>query len=281
MEHRNRRSMLCGLGGAAMALPLLSTQTAHANPPVQPKPRRLPPERMALLEKVNGEGAHKEEQIAMLLYPGFTALDLVGPHYYLACMLGATVHLVTTEADLSLVPSDLGLAINPTIRMADVPANLDILFIPGGTAGTLSIMQRADVVGWIRDRGARAKYVTSVCTGSMVLAKAGFLNGKRATSHWATRPILADYGAIPVDERVVFDGNVITGAGVSAGIDFAISLVERLRGRNYAEGLVLQSEYAPQPPIIGGALATTSAPVGDMMQRFFEPVQQQFRALAP
>jgi cyclohexyl-isocyanide hydratase len=277
MEYSNRRALIRGVGGAALLSPFLSLSAATAAPP---KPRRLSPERQALLEKVNGEGAYQEEQIAMLLYPGFTALDFVAPHYFFACMVGATVHLVTSEADLAPVKSDLGLAISPTIRMADIPAALDVIFIPGGTSGTLDIMQRADVLGWVREHGKTAKHVTSVCTGSMVLAKAGLLKGRRATSHWATRDILADFGAIPVDERIVADGNILTGAGVSAGLDFAIALVEKLRGRNYAEGLVLQSEYAPQPPIKGGSLGSTSKPVADMMQQLFAPVTKQFKALA-
>ncbi|MFD2580739.1 DJ-1/PfpI family protein [Novosphingobium colocasiae] len=187
-----------------------------------------------------------QEQIAMLLYPKFTALDLVGPHYFFACLFGAKVHLVTTEKDLSPVMSDLGLAITPTVTMADAPKDLDVLFVPGGTEGTLSVMGRTDTMAWIRDRAARAKHITSVCTGSMVLAKAGLLKGKRATSHWVARDVLADFGAIPVNERVVKDGNILTGAGVSAGLDFAIALVEQLRGRAYAEALVLQGEYAPR-----------------------------------
>jgi len=114
----------------------------------------------------------------------------------------------------------------------------------------------------------------------MVLAKAGLLKGKRATSHWAARGALKDFGAIPVDERVVSDGNVLTGAGVTAGMDFAIALAEKLRGRAYAEALVLQGEYAPEPPIKGGTLATTTPPVRDMMASMFAPIEQQFRALA-
>lgn len=279
MIGNDRRAVLRGMGGAALLAPLFFIPgSASAE---SPPPRRMSTDHMTVMKALMGEGAYGEEQIAMLIYPGFTALDLVGPHYYLACMAGAKVHLVTTEADLSPVKSDLGLAISPTIQMADVPAGLDVLFMPGGTQGTLAIMKRPDVLEWIKERAAGTKYVTSVCTGSMILAKAGLLSGKRATSHWATRHILADYGAIPVNERVVADGNILTGAGVSAGIDFAITLVEQLRGRNYAEALVLQSEYAPQPPIVGGSIESTSMPVVDMMRQLFAPVQEQFKALAP
>lgn len=216
----------------------------------------------------------------MLLYPKFTALDLVGPHFFFASMYGAKVHLVTTEKYLSPVMSDLGLAIQPTVTMADAPRDLDVLFMGGGREGTLSVMARTDTMAWIKDRASRAKQITSVCTGSMILAKAGLLKGKRATSHWLARDVLADFGAIPVDERVVRDGNVLTGAGVSAGLDFAIALVEMLRGRAYAEALVLQAEYAPDPPIKGGALPTTSAPVEQMMNEMGLPVAAQFRAMA-
>ena len=232
------------------------------------------------MEKVLGPGLYGQEQIGMLIYPKFTALDLVGPHYFFACMFGANVHLVTTEKDLSPVPSDLGLAIAPTITMANAPKDLDVLFIPGGTEGTLSVMSRPDTIGWVKDRASRAKYVTSVCTGSMVLAKAGLLKGRKATSHWVTRDALADFGATPVDKRVVKDGNVLTGAGVSSGIDFAIALVEMLRGKPYAEGLMLQAEYHPQPPFPGGTPATATADVAKMMDDMFAPVAAQFKALA-
>lgn len=287
----NRRALLQGMTGAALLAPYLAIEKAMAaqatgaavNPTASPAAAAQAAqhdEHMEAMSRVLGPGLWGQEQIAMLLYPKFTALDLVGPHYFFACMFGAKVHLVTTEKDLSPVMSDLGLAITPTMTMADAPRDLDVLFVPGGTEGTLSVMGRADTMAWIRDRASRAKYITSVCTGSMVLAKAGLLKGRKATSHWVTRDVLADFGAIPTNERVVRDGNILTGAGVSAGLDFAIALVEMLRGRAYAEALVLQGEYAPDPSIKGGTLATTSAPVGQMMNDMFAPVAGMFRAQA-
>lgn len=287
----NRRALLQGMTGAALLAPYIAIEKAMAaqatgaaaNPSASPAAAAQAAqhdEHMEAMSRVLGPGLWGQEQIAMLLYPKFTALDLVGPHYFFACMFGAKVHLVTTEKDLSPVMSDLGLAITPTMTMADAPRDLDVLFVPGGTEGTLSVMGRADMMGWIKDRASRAKHITSVCTGSMVLAKAGLLTGKKATSHWVTRDVLADFGAIPTNERVVRDGNILTGAGVSAGLDFAIALVEMLRGRAYAEALVLQGEYAPDPSIKGGTLATTSAPVGQMMSDMFAPVAGMFRALA-
>lgn len=288
----NRRSILQGLTGAAILAPYLAigeamaaqaSSTAARSAPANPSPaeqKAMADQHMEAMHRVLGPGLWGQEQIAMLVYPKFTALDLVGPHYFFACLFGAKVHLVTTEKDLSPVMSDLGLAITPTVTMADAPKDLDVLFMPGGTEGTLSVMGRADTMAWVQDRASRAKHVTSVCTGSMILAKAGLLKGKRATSHWAVRETLGDFGAIPVDQRVVQDGNVLTGAGVSAGLDFAIALVEQLRGRAYAEALVLQGEYAPSPSIKGGTLATTSEPVGTMMRDMFAPLAGQFGALA-
>jgi len=285
----NRRALLQGITGAALLAPYFAIEKAMAAQAAGGTTAAAPAEaaaaaqhdqHMEAMSRVLGTGLWGQEQIAMLLYPKFTALDLVGPHYFFACMFGAKVHLVTTEKDLSPVMSDLGLAITPTMTMADAPKDLDVLFVPGGTEGTLSVMGRADAMAWIRDRASRAKHITSVCTGSMVLAKAGLLKGKKATSHWVTRDVLFDFGAIPTNERVVKDGNILTGAGVSAGLDFAIALVEMLRGRPYAEALVLQGEYAPDPQIKGGTLATTSQPVGQMMNDMFAPVADMFRAMA-
>lgn len=284
----NRRALLQGFTGAAILAPYLvlekamaaeTAKTAPANPSVAEQ-QAMADKHMESMQRVLGSGLWGQEQVAMLLYPKFTALDLVGPHYFFACMFGAKVHLVTTEKDLSPVMSDLGLAISPTITMADAPKDLDVLFVPGGTEGTLSVMSRKDTIGWVQDRASRAKHVTSVCTGSMVLAKAGLLKGKRATSHWVTREALADFGAIPVNERVVKDGNILTGAGVSSGLDFALALVEMLRGKAYAQGLMLQAEYHPEPPFPGGTMASTPADVGQMMDDMFKPVAAQFKAMA-
>jgi cyclohexyl-isocyanide hydratase len=220
------------------------------------------------------------EQIAMLLYPGFTALDLVGPHYMFASMMGAKVHLVTTQRRLTPVASDLGLAIQPTMTLLDCPADLDILFAPGGLAGTLEAMKDARLIAFIADRGSRAKHVTSVCTGSLILGQAGLLKGKRATSHWAAINTLDAFGAIPTRQRVVTDGNVTTGAGVSAGLDFALVLLERLRGINYAKTIQLQAEYAPEPRFNAGTLATAPPEVSAAMVAMLAPFEGMVRAAA-
>lgn len=220
------------------------------------------------------------EQIAMLIYPGFTALDLVGPHYMFASMMGAKVHLVTTQRRLTPVASDLGLAIQPTCTMRDCPADLDILFAPGGLAGTLEAMKDNRVIDFVADRASRAKHVTSVCTGSLILGQAGLLKGKRATSHWAAMKSLDAFGAIAAQERVVTDGNVTTGAGVSAGLDFGLKLLERLRGINYAKAIQLQAEYAPEPPFNAGTLETAPPAVSAAMANMLAPFDGMVRAIA-
>lgn len=206
------------------------------------------------------------DHIAMLVYPGFTALDFVGPHHFLGGMPSAKVHVVTTQKDLAPVSSDLGLVIQPTTTMDDCTEHLTVLFAPGGTGGTIAAASDPAVLEFVADRASRARYVTSVCTGSLILGAAGVLRGKRATSHWATVPALRHFGATPVAERIVRDGNLITGAGVSAGLDFGIALAQELRGRTFAEAGVLISEYAPQPPIDGGTLQTARPEVADLLR---------------
>jgi cyclohexyl-isocyanide hydratase len=282
----DRRFLLGGMAGTAALAPFLALERAMAQVPAAPanpsvaEQKAMEARHMEAMNKVLGPGLWGQEQIAMLVYPKFTALDLVGPHYFFACMFGAKVHLVTTEKDLTPVASDLGLAIAPTITMADCPKDLDLVFVPGGTEGTMAVMNNPAAIAWLADRASRAKHITSVCTGSMILGKAGLLTGKRATSHWVARPVLANFGATPVDERVVTDGKVTTGAGVSAGIDFGIAVVAALRGRAYAEALMLQAEYAPEPPFPGGTLTTTPPAVGTMMYEMFAPLEGQFRALS-
>lgn len=189
-------------------------------------------------------------RIAMLLYPGMTALDVVGPQVLLAGIAGGGIHLVAREA--GPVASDSGLEIVATTAFAGCPRDLDVLFVPGGD-GTPDQMREAATLGFLRERAASAAWVTSVCTGSLILGAAGLLKGYRATSHWCVRDsVLPLLGAIPVEARVVFDRNRVTAAGVSAGLDFALALSERLRGADDARTSQLVAEYAPQPPFAAG-----------------------------
>lgn len=282
----DRRSLLLGAGSALFAAPFLALQRAAAQvaageiSPALAAARKESEAAHRDLMNIDGVKMHGNEKIAMLLYPGFTALDLVGPHFFFACMMGAKVDLVTTQDNLDPVASDLQLAIAPTAKLADISGPLDILFVPGGTAGTADVMADTRSIQWVAEQARSARYITSVCTGSMILGKAGLLKGKRATSHWAAHAVLPDFGAIAVDERVVTDGNLITGAGISAGLDFGLSIVAALRGAKYAEALRLQAEYAPEPPVNGGSLSEADPAIADAMDGMFATARAQFRQLA-
>jgi putative intracellular protease/amidase len=186
-------------------------------------------------------------QILFVLYPDVTHLDFTGPHQFLARTPNAQV----TVASLGGVDIEAeGLTFTNLSDLAKVE-RCDVLCIPGGF-GTTEAMLNDEFMRHIRRLGAEATYVTSVCTGSLILGAAGFLQGKRAATHWAWRDLLPSFGAIVSEERVARDGNVITGGGVTAGIDFALVMLEELAGRDYAEGTQLGLEYAPSPPFNSG-----------------------------
>jgi cyclohexyl-isocyanide hydratase len=188
--------------------------------------------------------------VAMLLYPELTILDLIGPQMPLAFLPGREVHLVWKNRDT--IVSDTGVPIQPTMTFDETPQEVEILFVPGGTMGTVAAMQDPEVLDFVASRGQRAAYVTSVCTGSLILGAAGLLDGYRATSHWSVRELLPLFGAEPVDERVVIDRNRMTGGGVTAGIDFGLTLLAQLAGDPYAMNTQLIIEYAPEPPFQSG-----------------------------
>lgn len=212
---------------------------------------------------------HGNEEIAMVVYDQMTMLDLIGPQYFFASMMGAKVNLVSADPGLKPVMGDTGFAIVPTMSMTECPKDLDILFVPGGTAGTIAAMEDDAFIDFIADRGSRAKHITSVCTGSMILGQAGLLRGKRATSHWATHHLLKEFGAKPVNKRVVTDGSVTTGAGVSAGLDFALALLAQMRGEAYAKAIQLQAEYQPEPMFEAGTPETIDPALGEPMHAMF------------
>jgi cyclohexyl-isocyanide hydratase len=188
--------------------------------------------------------------IGMLLFPGLTLLDLVGPHTFLAVAPGYTTQLLWKNRDT--IVSDTGVPLQATATFAEAPEELEILFVPGGIQGTAPVLEDPDVLDFVASRGERAKYVTSVCTGALILGAAGLLRGYRATSHWAYRDLLPLVGAEPVAARVVEDRNRITGGGVTSGIDFGLTLLARLAGEDYAKGWQLGTEYDPHPPFQSG-----------------------------
>jgi len=219
-----------------------------------------------------------DEQIAMLMYPGMTVLDLIGPQSMFGGLMGAKVYLVAKSLDP--VTSDAGVTITPTATFKTCPRDLTVLFTPGGADGTLAAAKDAETLAFMADRGARAKYVTSVCSGSLLLGAAGLLKGYKATSHWSVRHVLAGFGAIPTDARVVRDRNRITGAGVTAGLDFGLTMVADLRGRIYAECCQLMSEYDPDPPFNAGSIKTAPAEVKTPMIEMLADFVKKSEALA-
>lgn len=209
-------------------------------------------------------------RIAMLLFPGMTALDLVGPQEILVGLAPRSLHLVAKAT--GPVASDTGLGLIATADFATCPRDLDVLFVPGGD-GTPEQMRDAATLAFLRERAARAAWITSVCTGSLILGAAGLLEGYRATSHWCVRDaVLPLLGAVPVDERVVFDRNRVTAAGISAGLDFALALAAKLRGEAYARTSQLVAEYAPHPPFDAGSPAAAGPVVARAADAILAPL---------
>lgn len=221
---------------------------------------------------------HGRERIGMILYPGFTALDLVGPQYMFANLMGATVDLLA--ANRSPVRSDTGLSIVPTQEFGEAKDTFDVFFVPGGGQGTLDAMRDERLIEFVAGHGGRAKWVVSVCTGSLILGQAGLLDGYRATSHWVTRDLLPVFGARPVDQRVVRDRNRMTGAGVSAGLDLGLKLVGELRDPLYAQATQLLAEYAPQPPWRAGSPRTAPPRATELIGGMFTGLREQVTEIA-
>jgi cyclohexyl-isocyanide hydratase len=188
-------------------------------------------------------------QIGILLYPNVTQLDATGPAQVLSRVPGAKLHMIWKTRDP--VPTDAGFSIVPTTTFADCP-QLDVICVPGG-GGQVDVMVDAEALEFLRKQAAKARYVTSVCTGSLILGAAGLLKGYKSACHWAWRDMLTDFGATPVAERVVRDRNRISGGGVTAGIDFGLTVAAELAGEEVAKSIQLVLEYDPQPPFDSGS----------------------------
>jgi len=188
-------------------------------------------------------------QIGLVIFPKVTQLDFTGPLQVFSSVANAKVHLIWKR--IEPVASDSVLTLTPTITFADCP-QLDVICVPGG-AGTDDMVNDAEMLDFLRKQAVAAKYVTSVCTGSLVLGAAGLLKGYRATTHWSAIDHLAPFGAVPTRTRVCVDRNRITGGGVTAGIDFALTLVSIMVDRPTAEAIQLRLEYNPAPPFNAGS----------------------------
>ncbi|MCR9224544.1 MAG: DJ-1/PfpI family protein [Hyphomonas sp.] len=204
--------------------------------------------------------------VAFLVFPNVTQLDLTGPAQVLSRLGNVTLNLVWK--DTNPVPTDAGFPLLPTATFEQV-SQADILCVPGGL-GTMDIMQDAEVLDWLRKMAARADWVTSVCTGSLVLGAAGLLKGYRSACHWASVDQLAYFGATPVRERIVEDRNRFSGGGVTSGIDFALALAARIRGEDFAQFIQLSIEYDPHPPFDAGSPDKVSP---DILERYYKLIE--------
>jgi cyclohexyl-isocyanide hydratase len=223
-------------------------------------------------------------QIGLVIFPKVTQLDFTGPLQVFSSVPGAKVHLIWKR--IEPVTTDSVMMLTPTITFADCP-QLDVICVPGG-AGTDDMVNDEAVLEFLRLQARGAKYITSVCTGSLVLGAAGLLKGYQATTHWSAMDHLAPFGAVPTKTRVCVDRNRITGGGVTAGIDFALTLVSIMVDRPTAEAIQLRLEYNPAPPFNSGSpdtappeiLARIRERIAPFAQRREEAVQRAAARLA-
>jgi cyclohexyl-isocyanide hydratase len=212
-------------------------------------------------------------RIGFLLFPNITQLDLTGPHEVLSKLPGAKVHLIWKT--IEPVKAVGGLSIVPDTTLDDCP-QLDLICVPGGP-GMTSLMVDEEVLAFLRKQAAGARYITSVCTGSLMLGAAGLLKGKRAATHWTAMDVLPTLGAIPVEERVVADGNIITGGGVTAGIDFGLKVAAEVAGEEIAKQIQLQIEYDPAPPFNSGHPRSADPALVEKLTKLTEPMTNERR----
>jgi cyclohexyl-isocyanide hydratase len=212
-------------------------------------------------------------QIGLLIFPRVTQLDFTGPLQVFSSVPGAKIHLIWKR--IEPVASDSVMMLTPTTTFADCP-QLDVICVPGG-AGSDDLLNDEEVLAFVRRQAEGAKYVTSVCTGSLVLGAAGLLKGYRAATHWTAMEHLAAFGATPTKIRVCVDRNRITGGGVTAGIDFALTLVSMLVDHNTAEAIQLRLEYNPAPPFKSGSPETAPAETLALIRERIAPHQARRR----
>ena len=215
-------------------------------------------------------------QIGSLLFEGLDQIDLTGPFEVLSRIPNSTYRIYGKTADP--VRDLKGLRLTPDAALADAPP-LDILHVPGGF-GQEALMEDEEVLGWIRQQAVGARSVFSVCTGALLCGAAGLLQGRRATTHWASFHLLPLFGAIPINERVVVDGNWVFAAGVTAGIDGALRLAAELRGDEAAQAIQLHMVYAPEPPFNSGTPETAPAAILAQARQAVAGITQQREATA-
>jgi cyclohexyl-isocyanide hydratase len=210
-------------------------------------------------------------QIGLVVFPRVTQLDMTGPQQVFSSVPGAKVHLIWKR--IEPVASDTPLVLTPTVSFADCP-QLDVICVPGGI-GTDDMVNDEEMLDFLSAQAVAAKYITSVCTGSLVLGAAGLLQGYRATTHWTAMEFLASFGATPTKVRVCVDRNRVTGGGVTAGIDFALTLVSIMLDQATAEAIQLRLEYNPAPPFNSGSPDTAPPQLVAMFKEKIAPTRQR------
>lgn len=211
--------------------------------------------------------------IGFLVYPGVFQLDVMAAYQILSFPPNAKIHLIWKN--LTPLISNEDLIITPTTTFDNCP-QLDVICVPGGGMGQVEVMKDREILNFLQQQGTTAKYITSVCTGSMILAAANLLQGYKATCHWAVREQLAMLGVEVIPERVVIDRNRITGAGVTSGIDFGLTLVSLIWGESMAKMTQLMMEYDPQPPFNAGTPETASKEVVESLIQVGKPLIEAF-----
>jgi transcriptional regulator GlxA family with amidase domain len=201
--------------------------------------------------------------IAIPIFDRLTALDAVGPYEVLSRLPGATVTFIAAETGPKRTETKM-LALHADATLDELP-HPDVIVVPGGY-GTRELMADEELLGWIREAHEHSQWTTSVCTGSLLLGAAGLLDGLEATTHWLLMDELAALGAVPVQKRIVEQGKIVTAAGVSAGIDMALTLAARIGGPDLAQGIQLGIEYDPDPPFVGGSVASAPPRIVELVR---------------
>ncbi|PIG92490.1 DJ-1/PfpI family protein [Gloeocapsopsis sp. IPPAS B-1203] len=214
-------------------------------------------------------------QIGFLIYPDVIQLDVMGAYQVLAFPSNTQLHLIWKN--LTPIVSNEGLTLTPTVTFADCPP-LDVICVPGGGIGQVAVTKDAEILSFLQQQSTSVQYLTSVCTGSMILAAAGLLQGYKATCHWAFRDQLAMLGVEVIPQRVVIDRNRVTGAGVTSGIDFGLTLLKLLCGEEVAKMAQLMMEYTPKPPFNAGTPATAGKEIVQPLLQFGKPLLDAFLA---
>jgi cyclohexyl-isocyanide hydratase len=244
-----------------------SDQTADIKPVLSAEQRH-----QQAMDDLAGVMGGRTAVIGMLVYPGMFLQDFVGPYTVFQALMLKEIHILWKNSDpigQGTTAQQSMVSVHPTTTFENCPENLDVLFVPGGVPGTFDMMEDQEVLDFLSSRGDTSRFITSVCTGSLILAAAGLLRGYKATSYWNTREALAEMGAIPTQGRIVTDRNRITGGGVTAGIDFGLYLASLLTNETYAKAIQLYLEYDPQPPFDAGSPEKAPPQVTEYLNEMF------------